>query len=215
MKRIKLFLLAGLFSMAGAVHAQEPVDKKAKAILDELSAKTKSYTSIKAEFSFSINDKAGKAKETQNGTVYLKGNKYKLELKGQDIYSDGTTTWTHLKDASEVQINNAEDNAKGVTPTNIFTMYEKGFKYKFEKEENGIQTINLYPNSPDKEKYHTIKLTIDKAKQQITGMKVMMKDGTSQSYSIKSFTPNLDLKDAMFMFDKKANPGIDEVDLRG
>ena len=213
MKRIKLVLLAGLFSIAGVSQAQEQTDKKAKAILDELSAKTKSYSTIKAEFTYSVNDKQGKATETQGGTVYLKGDKFKLELKGQDIYSDGKTTWTHLKDAKEVQINDADNNAKGVTPTNIFTMYENGFKYKFEKEEGNTQIINLYPSSPDKEKYHTIKLTIDKAKKQITGMKVMMKDGTSQTYSIKSFTPNLELNDSIFIFDKKKHP-VDEIDLR-
>jgi hypothetical protein len=48
MKRTKIFLLAGLiFTMGTAVEAQQDNDPKAKAILDELSAKTKTYTTIK------------------------------------------------------------------------------------------------------------------------------------------------------------------------
>lgn len=215
MKPTRIFLLAGmLFSMATAVQAQEQVDKKAKTILDDLSKTTKSYTTIKSEFSIQLNNKEGKATDTQTGTVYLKGDKYKLELKGQDIYSDGKTMWTHLKEPKEVQINNVEKNTKGITPQNIFTLYENGFNYKYEKEEKGQHVINLYPKNPDKEKYHTIKLMVDKAKKQITSVKVMMKDGTSQVITVKSFTPNTEMKDAMFTWDKKAHPGVEEIDLR-
>jgi outer membrane lipoprotein-sorting protein len=215
MKPLSIFLLAGmLFTTAASVQAQEQVDKKAKTILDELSTKTKSYTSIKSEFSFTFSNKEGKVTETQNGTVYLKGDKYKLELKGQDIYSDGKTMWTHVKDAKEVQINNFDKNAKGITPQNVFTMYESGFNYKYEKEEKGQHVINLYPKSPDKEKYHTIKLMVDKVKKQITSVKVMMKDGTSQVITVKTFTPNGQMNDTMFLWDKKAHPGVEEIDLR-
>jgi outer membrane lipoprotein-sorting protein len=137
----------------------------------------------------------------------LKGDKYKLHLPGQDILSDGKYQWTYMKDAKETQKNYAEKNAEGLTPTNIFTMYEKGFKYKFDKEEKGIQTINLYPTKPDGKKYHTIKLMIDKAKKQITSVKVLNKDGTTQTITINAFTPNTEMKDTVFQWDNKTYPG--------
>lgn len=215
MKSLSIFLLAGMiFTSATSIQAQDMVDKKAKTILDELSTKTKSYTSIKSEFSFSFFNREGKATETQNGIIYKKGDKYKLELKGQDIYSDGKTMWTHVKEAGEVQINTVDKNAKGVTPQTVFTLYEKGFNYKYDKEEKGQHVINLYPKSPDKEKFHTIKLMVDKVKKQITSVKVLMKDGTSQVITVKSFTPNTEMNDSMFIWDKKAHPGVEEIDLR-
>jgi outer membrane lipoprotein carrier protein len=220
MKTLVIAITAGLFSLnTFNSSAQEQVDKKAKLILDELSAKTKSYSTIKADFSFSVINKENKNTDTQNGSLFLKGDKYKLEIKGQEITSDGKTVWTYLKDANEVQLNNVDPNvADALNPSTIFTMYEKGFKYKFDKEEviNGatIQTILLYPLNPDKKKFHTVKLMIDKAKKQITAMKVSMKDGNTYSYVIKNFTPNTEIKDNIFVFDKKAHPGVEEVDLR-
>lgn len=207
MRRTKIFLLAGLiFSMGTAVQAQSDNDPKAKAILDELSAKTKTYSTIKTDFTIQLTNKQGKVTETQNGTVQLKGDKYKLQLPGQVILSDGKYTWTYMKEAGETQKNFADKNSEGMTPTNIFTMYEKGFKYKFEKEDKGIQTINLYPLKPDGKKYHTIKLMIDKAKKQITSVKVLNKDGTTQTITIKNFTPNTEMQDSMFQWDNKTYP---------
>ncbi len=204
--------------LAGAIYAQEPIDKKAKAILDDLSVKTKGYNTIKAEFTFTILTREKKT-ETQTGAIQMKGEKYKLTIKGQEIYSDGKTVWTYLKDAKEVQVNDvtpaSDDN---ISPASIFTVYEKGFKYKYDKEEfrNGIavQIINLFPNNPDKKKFHTVKLVIDKVKKQVIEIVLNMKDGSTYTYKIKKFAPNTDMKDNIFAFDAKAHPGVEVVDLR-
>jgi len=216
---MKHFLLFVFCISIFGLKAQEPIhDPKAKAILEELSKKTKSYSTIKAEFAVTMEDR-DKKKDTQNGSIQIKGIKYKLEIKGQEIISDGKTTWTYLKDANEIQVNNAETNsADAITPSNIFTVYEKGFKYKFDKEENvngtTIQTINLYPEIPDKKKFHTVKLMIDKNKNQITGIIMLMKDGSTCTYTIKNFITNSEMADAMFTYDNKAHPGAELIDLR-
>lgn len=216
-----IFLIAGalIIGYTTSINAQtEKPDLKAKGILDELSAKTKSYTSIKADFTIEMVNKEKKT-EKQDGAIQLKGDKYKLDIKGQQIICDGKTTWTYLADANEVQVNNIDPNANdGISPSNIFTIYEKGFKYKFDKEETVgavvIQTIILYPISPDKKKYHTVKLMIDKSKKQISSVKMMMKDGGTYTYTVKKFNPNTEIADASFVFDAKAHPGVEVVDLR-
>jgi outer membrane lipoprotein carrier protein len=86
------------------------------------------------------------------GKFLLKGNKYKLEIAGQEIISYVKTMWTYIKDANELHINDAPDpgeaeSSGAITPVNILNMYEKGFKYKFDSEgiENwiNVQIINL------------------------------------------------------------------------
>lgn len=218
MKRISLLTVAvaltiGIASFAQTKDAQDP---KAKAILDEVSIKTKSYTSIKAEFKMVIQGKdKTKKPETQKGTLQLRGDKYKLDIKGQEIISDGKTSWTLLKDNNEVQINNTDPNAnEGVTPTNIFTIYEKGYKYKFDGENATSQMISLYPLNPDKKKFHTLKLVIDKSKKQIISFTVLMKDGSTLDYTIESFVTNATISETTFTFDAKAHPGVEVVDLR-
>jgi outer membrane lipoprotein carrier protein len=131
-------------------------DAKAKKILDEVSAKTKTYKSIVSDFVLKIDNKKTNVHETQQGKVFLKGLKYKLEIANQTIINDNKTIWTVIKDAEEIQINNADDKSKKsdvITPSNIFTVYEKNFKYEFWKEEKDKKgavkfLIKLFPTDP-------------------------------------------------------------------
>lgn len=220
----RLFLISNIIALTGfASYAQMPketLDTKAKAILDGVSKKTKSYTTIKAEFNIVTTGPDGKTKDNIAGTMLHKDNKYKLDVKGQTIFCDGKVQTTYIKEDNTAQINDAPDPSKSdnINPANIFTIYEKGFKYKFEKEEvqNGVtmQIVDLYPLEPGKKPYHTVRLTIDKVKQQIVGVKVMNKDGNNTTITVKSFTPNIEMPDASFIFNKADYPGVSIEDLR-
>ena len=191
------------------VFAQDQ-DPKAKTILDDLSKVTKAYKTISADYVFTIFNKDKKQVEKQTGKVQVKGQKFKLEIPGNSIVCDGKTIWNHNKDAAEVTIKNFEaNNDEQLNPSKIFTLYETGYKYKFDKEEKVgaalCNVIDLYPTiKPEKKKFHTIKIYIDKAKKQVVQLKMLMKDGGSQLYEIKTFKPNLELADALFVFDTKA-----------
>ena len=215
----KLLVFIGLVLLNFQIKAQ--VDAKAKKVLDEVSSKTKSYTSINAEFSITVENLKNKSSSTQFGKLTLKGTKYKLEVNNQVIISDSKTSWTILKDASEVQINNVEAKEKetGINPSNIFTMHEKGFKSEFVKEEkqkNGAvyQIIKLYPEDVKKKNFHTAVLTINKEKQQIVSIKILGKDGTDMIYQVKSFNANSAVPETVFVFNDKNYPGYEVIDLR-
>lgn len=210
----KKITLIALFAVTCFTAANAQNDAKAKSILDELSAKTKAYTTIKADFAFTI-EKKDKTKDTQNGKIQTKGSKYKLEIPGHEIYCDGKTVWDYIKDANEVQVKDMEVGGDDVVnPSTIFTLYETGYKYKFDGEDAITQTISLFPLNPDKKKFHTVKLFIDKTKKQISSVKMMMKDGSTHTYIIKSFVGNTIIADADFTFNTKAHPGISVEDLR-
>jgi outer membrane lipoprotein-sorting protein len=214
-KNISLSLI--LILSAIGVNAQ---DAKAKAILDELSTKTKAYTSIKATFSYTLENKDQKIKETQEGTVTIKGNKYKLEIAKQEVICDGKAVYTIIKEAKEIQINNMPDpnSTESINPSNIFTMYEKGFKHKYdgEKVEGGktYQIISLFPTDPKGKQYHTVKLYIDKNAKQVNKILVLSKDGNNYTYQVKSFTPNTPVEDKIFTYNSSLYPKFEIIDLR-
>lgn len=188
-------------------------DAKAKKILDALSTKTKSYSTIKASFTKTL-IKKDKSKTEMKGKIQTKGSKYILDIPGHTIYCNGTTVWDYISDANEVQVTDMESDDNAINPSTIFTIYEKGFKYKFAGEDGATQIINLYPTNPDKKKYHTIKLSIDKNKNQITSVTMLMKDGAKVIFTIDSFLGNSDIPDAEFTFDAKKFPGVFIEDLR-
>ena len=78
-----------------SVSAQQ--DTKAKSILDKLSAKTKAYKTVKADFQFIMVNKADGTNESQSGSISIKGESYNLSISGQTIISDGKSMWTVIK----------------------------------------------------------------------------------------------------------------------
>jgi outer membrane lipoprotein-sorting protein len=230
MKVLAAFATATLLSFPAL--AQTPVnpsyDPKAKAILDEVSKTAKAYTSIQATFSITF-DK-GTTKEVKEGSVTIKGKKYHVTMKNkvkekfynEEYINDTKTNWSFTEKENEVTIDNAPDPNKetkeGFSPNNIFTIHEKGFKYKFDKEEtqNGrvVQLITLYPEKPDKKNYSSIKIVVDKVKKQIVSATMMNKDGTKTIYTVKTFTSNQEVPDTTFTFDMKAHPNVEVIDLR-
>ncbi|MBL4670044.1 MAG: outer membrane lipoprotein carrier protein LolA [Flavobacteriales bacterium] len=213
MKKVFIITLTTLFSLG--IFAQE-TDVKAKGILDKLSAQTKAYKTIKAEFQFTINNKTEGINESQTGKIQIKGDKYFLSIAGQDVISDGKNIYTILKDAEEVQINSIpdEDEDDFISPNSIFTLYEDGFKYKYVKEDKGIHIINLYPKAAEEKEFHRIALYINKAKNQISKIKIFGKDGSTTIYTIKSFVANAAIPDSKFSFNKTTYPKFEIVDLR-
>ncbi len=207
MKKIILTILVSIMSFISA-FAQEQ-DPKAKVILDDLSKTTKSYKTITSDYIFTIINKDKKQTEKQTGKVLVKGGKFKLEIPGNTIVCDGKTIWAHNKDANEVTIKNFDSNNEDqLNPSKIFTMYETGYKYKYDKEEKigtiACHVIILYPSvKPEKKKFHTVKLYVDKTKKQLVKLVMVMKDGTTQGYEIKTFKPNADIADNFFVFDLK------------
>lgn len=214
----QLFLILSTLSFI-SLFGQEQ-DPKAKAILDDLSKNTKTYKTITSDFVLTMFNKDKKQTEKQTGKVIVKGQMFKLEIPGNTIVCDGKTMWNHNKDAKEVTIKNFDPNNNDqLNPSKIFTIYESGFKYKYDKEEKVGTTlchvIDLFPSvDQQKKKYHTVKLYVDKVKKQVVQMKIMNKDQSVNVYEIKGFKPNLVIPDATFTFDTKPFKADQIVDER-
>lgn len=204
----KIFFALYLISSAFLASAQDQ-DPKAKQILDDLSKLTKTYKTITTEVIFSQLGKDKKPSEKpQLWKVQVKGQKFRLEIPGSTIVCDGKTVWNYNADAREVTIKTFDNESDEQNPAKIFTMYENGYKFKYDKEEKAgaamCHVIDLYPAvKPEKKKFHTAKLYIDKVKKQVVKLKMLMKDGTSQEYQVKSMKPNLEIADNNFVFDTK------------
>ena len=205
----KTHLIIFVFSFFGLISFAQDQDPKAKSILDDLSKTTKAYKTITSEIIYTTVNKDKKQLEKWTGKILIKNSKYKLEMPGNKIVCDAKTIWAQNKDAGEVTIKNYDaNNEDQLNPTKIFTIYETGYKYKYEKEEkvgiNSFHVITLFPSiKPEKKKFHTIKLYIDKVKKQIAQLVMLMKDGSTQTYEIKSFKANSEIPDSIFTFDLK------------
>ncbi len=216
MKRIiLLFLMSGL---VWNVFAQQ--DEYAKKILDAMSQKYKSIPSYKANFVYKLENKVENINEMFKGEIIVKGDKYHLLLSDQEIYNNGKTIWTYLKDANEVNIDNYVPESGDMSPSNIYNAYKNGYKYQFveEKKEGskGFNVIELQPEDPeDRNKmFFKVILNIDKSTNLIDNWKMYDRTGNVYTYTISGFNPDYKVTEENFEFDQSKYPGVEVVDLR-
>ena len=202
-KLLLIFLLLPSF-----LFSQE----RANEILDKVSQKTASYSTIEAHFiNTIINEKAG-INESQKGVLYLQGNLYRLELEEQTIISDGESNWIHLIDEKEVQITEVDDEEESMSPSKMFTIYQEGYKKQFVSETNSNYIIDLIPKESGS--FIKIELRINKKEMRIAGFTLFDKNGGSYAYDVKLFKENQTFEKGFFQFNASAHPNVDLIDLR-
>jgi len=216
MRKLFLITILSLFVIAG--YSQQ--DAKAKEILEKVTKTTQSLSSIEAKFTFEMNNKAENIQEKSSGTIILKGKKYKLNIPmmGLQVTCDGKTIWTYMINANEVSISSLDESTDDLMdPTRIFTIYERGFNYKFGGESTDagvpVYNINLTPQKAAGD-VSSIKLMIDKPKMLIRGADIAGKDGNSYKVSISQFKTDGVFKDSDFVFDASKYKDVEIVDMR-
>lgn len=211
-----VMVILGLTTLAQVPAGMGKSDPEAKKILDAVSQKFKSYKSVQAKFNLKIENASGKNVGTKNGSVFMKGTRYRISAPGQEIFSDGSNVWTYEKAANEVTISKIDPAANSITPQKLFTnFYDKDFLYKLNGpvKINGkqLQEIELTPIDKTKA-FHKVMVYVDNSV--ITTTKVFEKTGNRYTYSVSNMVTNGTIADPTFIFDAAKYPGVEVVDLR-
>lgn len=213
----KLFISSFLLAVSIFSFAQQR-DPKAKALLDAVSAKFKTYKTVTAKFAYEIQNSAGKALAKKTGTVNMKGEKYSINFGANKIISDGQTVWNYDPASKEVTVNEASKSSGTITPQKLFTnFYDDDFNYAMAGEDKiggrAVQKVILQPVDT-KKPFSRVYLSIDKITRNLVSVFVAEKSGNRYIYSISNLKSNVPLTDGMFSFNKAAYPGVEVVDLR-
>ena len=190
-------------------------DTKSQAILDKLSLKMKSYKTFYVEFSAVIKNTASGQNDNQIGKGWVKGDKYFATFGENSIICNGIKTWSISKEDKSVYEAENDASDESLSPKKLMTLWEKGFKNKYEKESKLnaeiVHVINLYPKNVAQSDYLSISLYISKTKNELKKATMKLKDGTNMTYSVSKLTVNLAIEDAKFIFDKKKYPGYSVI----
>ena len=213
-----LLVFAGLLSASAQPKGMGNNDPAAKKVLDAVSLKFKTYKSVSAKFSLKIENAAGKNLGVKTGSVYMKGVKYRINVTGQEIFSDGSNVWTYDKASNEVQITQFDASANTITPQKLFTnFYDKDFLYKLNGETKSksktLQEVELTPIDKTKP-FFKVLVYIDKGSQTIVSTKVFEKNGNRYTYSVSGMKTNIAVPDELFVFNTGKYPNVEVVDLR-
>ena len=211
-KTIFIFLLT-LFT--AAAFAQQNIDPKAKAVLDKAVQELQRTSGVTADFQITMAAGQTDQKQIVKGSLWLKGNKFKLVVPGVETYFDGTTQWVYMSDAKEVTISNpTAEELREINPTALLASYKKGYKIEFDAGNSSSTAnydINLYPTDLKKD-FFRINIKLDKNNYNLLSIKTYDKSGASTDIVLAKYQSNVPLDDSMFVFQTK--DGVDEIDLR-
>jgi len=198
MKKIVIILitLIGFTSFAQS-------DEKAKALLNEVSEKVKTYDNIAIDFKYVLDNEAENIKQETRGDVVMQGDKYKLNILGITRIFDGKTLYSISPEDEEVTISEETAEEEGtITPSKMLSFYQDGYSYEMDIVQNvkgrKIQFVKLKPidsNSEIKE----VLLGIDSQTKHIYNLIEIGNNGTRTTLTVNSFKTNEPLSETLFI----------------
>ncbi len=203
MKRI---LQITLLLIVGFAHAQ---DKKAKDLLDQVTAKVRGYDNIVIDFKYALNNAKENINQESKGNVTMKGNMYVLNLMGVTKMFDGKKIYTINPEDEEITVQKFnEKDDKDISPSKLLTFFNSGYKFHWDIAQNvkgrKIQYIKLVPTGKDQRK--EILLGIDSQTKNIYNLIEVGKNGTRTTLTVNSFKTNQPLSKNQFTFAESKYP---------
>jgi outer membrane lipoprotein-sorting protein len=210
MKKILTLFIMGVMGFT-AIAQEEDQSEKAKKILDEISAESKTFKTLSVDFRLVI--KGGELNSDQSGTAKVKGDKYFYETDDRKVFSDGVKVWTYLIEENECYIDKLADLSGGINPSEILNIWEDNFKFQYSKEVSpGVHEIKLFPINTKDSKYHTVIVTVDSNKKRISKAIIKTKENVMIMFTIKTLTPNVEISDDTFKWNPAKYKGVEEIE---
>jgi outer membrane lipoprotein-sorting protein len=206
-----IHIAAGLLLAMLSATAQN-----AAGILDKAASVCNQPGGISASFVMQTRSEQGS--ESFEGLIHIKGDKFTLSTPDIKTWYDGTTQWTYMEHAEEVNISTPEgDELQFTNPGILLSTYQKGFTavYKGEGTATNGKTAYLIELTPKKKTDITkVELQIEKFSSLPVRIYVEMKNKLSNTIQISNIKTNINREDSFFAFPKADYPEAEEIDLR-
>lgn len=213
MKNILLFTIC-LLGMFFPAAAQQTDGKK---ILDSMSDAFQKAGGIQAEFTIQVYSK-GQMDGVSVGTIRLKGEKFRLDADGVKTWFDGKTQWSYIASNDEVNVSEpTQQELQSINPYMLLGIYKSGYHISLGKATTyvGKPVFEVILNALDMTKeLQQVTLYITKDKYQPLGINVTQLGGINVTIGVKSYKTGQAYDDKLFVFDKKAYPSSEVIDLR-
>src|SRR5699024_2509216 len=118
--------------------------------------KAQSYDNMTIKFNYILKDGDSQLRQETNGNVTLKGDKYKLNLRGTTRIFDGQKLYDIIHEDKEIIISKYDPKKTGsISPSELLSFYKDGYQYKWDITQNDrgrkIQYVKLIPTDKSSE----------------------------------------------------------------
>ena len=216
---ISCAFLTLLYSLC--VYGQQD-DPRSQKIIDDMTAKFKTYPTVSLSFSAVITQLQNHSESEMEGKIWVKKDKYKLEVPEYVIYFDGSKIYQYLPEVNEVNITppdpaTNDEDFQLLNPQTYFNLSSKHFKSNLVKEsvqnKRNVYEIDLYPIQLKTTQFSRIRVLVEKSTLYLVYLKVFMKNGTHYELSFKPYQIQSALNDSFFTFNKAEHPNVEVIDL--
>jgi len=199
MKRI--FTIALAIISCTLLYAQTP-----KSVLDKTAEMLAAQGGITADFAISNSQSS-----QTTGTISVKGRMFYIQTPMANVWFDGKTQWTYVKENDEVNVTNpTESELQAINPYNFINIYRKGYKYTMNTKANSyiVRLKAIDKSNPIDE----MLITVGKKSYVPTSI-MMCKNSKWSTISISNFKKT-NHNNSIFKFNKSAYPSAEVIDLR-
>lgn len=200
MKRIVSILIMISFALVlnakgGAIDAKAILDKTASLVTNKGGA-----TAF-----FSMSGKYG----SSNGTISVKGNKFRATTQQVIVWNNGKTQWTYNRNAEEVNVSKAGEGEQTLNPYAFVSIYKQGFNITA-KSVGGKYEVHLVAQNKSRS-IQEMFITVNK---QYQPTQVKMRTSKGWTTIVISNFHTKSLADSTFEFKSNDFPHAEIIDLR-
>lgn len=194
------------------------VDATAIELLDKTSSIYKQSTGTELSLRIGIDDAQSGQKQSVNGTLKTRDNRFVLATSFATMHFDGTTLYIYQPDVNEITISSpAESEISDMDPTQIMSMYSEGYQIPKPEytTENGkkVAIVSLYPEDKA-EDFHRLSLKIDMSNYCPLQITTYGKNGMTNTIDILKIDTNKNFSEKELIFDLKKYPKAQIIDIR-
>ena len=188
----------------------------AQDVLERVRKKYDSVTDATLTFSQEVRFPLAGINQRVDGKLLLKKtNKYRVELEGQTIVTDGRTVWSYAVATNQVLIDRFKLTERMLTPERLLTTAPDEYVGHIVGEEEVGQTetvVLLLTPKDESSTVRSMKLWIDTSTDLVKQVLLVDVNGRETRYTVRSIDINSGLEDGRFVFD--IPEGVEVVDLR-
>ena len=203
-----LFLLVFIINIS---YSQTSIE--GKNLLNQVSDKMGSYSSIQFDFSYVLNNRKEQINQESSGKITVSGDLYKLDFLDATQLYDGDLIYTIVPENEEITITNPDDelNEYTISPSYLLSFYKEGYDYQWDIKQfirdKNIQFIKLVPIDENTDiQYLLVGVDID-AKHLFRIIEIG-NNGTQTILTIEEMKTNVSLPINFFQFEKKDYPNF-------
>ncbi len=191
-------------------------DADAKATLDKAAQRYRTRP-MKVDFQITLTDTKTGKKQTDKGTLVVKGDKFVLSMADAQTYFNGKEEWIYVAKNNEVTVTYpTTKELQELNPSYVLNAYLGNSTVQWSRDNNKNSdnyTIDVFPDYKDRKAYYKAIVSVNRKTYDVRELNVLNRNGVHVRFSVlKSETKKFD--DAYFTFYPKSYPGVTVNDMR-